>query len=288
VTRPLRTVIDGLRFPEGPRWRRDRLWFSDIHSHRVIAIDAQGAILETIEIEDRPSGLGFLSDGSVLISSILDRRVLRARDGVVGIHADVSHLCRDFINDMVVDKRGNAYVGARNGAPFGSAGDALILVRADGSTALAAADMTSPNGPAVTPDGEHLIVAETALGQLTRFRIREDGSLTDRAVMARRPGRMIDGMCLDAAGNVWCGGGTSVYLLSPDSEVRDEIETPGRGALAVALGGPDGRTLFIATSAPSLHDNIQRVGSDRTLDAATEAGGRIEAIDVAVPGVEAP
>jgi sugar lactone lactonase YvrE len=288
MTRLIRTVLDGLRFPEGPRWRGDRLWFSDIHSHRVIAIDVAGTVLDTIETGDRPSGLGFLGDGALLISSILDRRVLRAKNGVVSVHADVSHLCDDFINDMVVDKRGNAYVGARNGKRYGSPTDALILVRPDGSTELAADGMTTPNGPAVTPDGRHLIVAETALGRLARFRIRDDGTLADREVMAARPGRMIDGMCLDANGNVWCGGGTSVYLLSPDSEVLDEIETPGRGAIAVALGGTEGRTLFIATTPPTLHDNILRVGSDRTLDAGTETGGRIDAVEVAVPGVEAP
>jgi sugar lactone lactonase YvrE len=288
MTRSVRTVLGGLRFPEGPRWRGDRLWFSDIHSHRVIAIDAAGTVLETIETDDRPSGLGFLDDGSVLISSILDRRVLRARDGVVSAHADVSRFCDDFINDMVVDKRGNAYVGARNGKGYGTPTDALILVRRDGTVELAADGVTTPNGPAVTPDGRHLIVAETALGRLTRFRIHDDGTLGDREVMASRPGRMIDGMCLDANGNVWCGGGPSVYLLGPSSEVLDEIETPGRGSIAVALGGSDGRTLFIASTPPSLHDNILRAGKDRTLDVDTETEARIDAVDVAVAGVEAP
>ena len=288
MSRQIRTVIDGLRFPEGPRWRGDRLWFSDIHSHRVYAIDDAGQVLERIEVDDRPSGLGFWGDGSVLISSIIDRRVLRARDGEISVLADISHLCRDFINDMVVDKRGNAYVGSRNGGALGSATDSVILVRPDGSSEVAANGMVSPNGPAVTPDGQHLIVAETRLGHLTRFRIQGDGTLTDREVFAKAEGKYIDGMCLDADGNVWCGGSRSVYLLSPKSEVLDEIEIPGRGAIACALGGPEGRTLYVCTTGPNLHDNIMRVGSDRSLDAATNSGGRIEAVEVKVPGVEAP
>ena len=38
----LEIITDGLTFPEGPRWHRDRLWFSDFYSHRVLALDPAG------------------------------------------------------------------------------------------------------------------------------------------------------------------------------------------------------------------------------------------------------
>ena len=46
------TLIDGLRFPEGPRWREGRLWFSDMHSQQVLAVDLDGAteVVESLVI----------------------------------------------------------------------------------------------------------------------------------------------------------------------------------------------------------------------------------------------
>ena len=41
MSRP-ETLLDGLRFPEGPRWRDGRLWFSDMHSRQVLAVDLDG------------------------------------------------------------------------------------------------------------------------------------------------------------------------------------------------------------------------------------------------------
>ena len=38
------TVLDGLAFPEGPRWRDGRLWFSDQHDHRVVSMLPDGAV----------------------------------------------------------------------------------------------------------------------------------------------------------------------------------------------------------------------------------------------------
>ena len=54
----LTTVLGGLAFPEGPRWRGGRLWFSDMHAHEVVAMTPEGA-RETVFSHDGPvSGLG--------------------------------------------------------------------------------------------------------------------------------------------------------------------------------------------------------------------------------------
>ena len=30
-----KVLLDNLCFPEGPRWHEGRLWFSDMHDHKV-------------------------------------------------------------------------------------------------------------------------------------------------------------------------------------------------------------------------------------------------------------
>ncbi len=145
--------------------------------------------------------------------------------------------------------------------------------------------MVSPNGSVITPDGKSLIIAETALGRLNRFAIAPDGTLGDRQTICELPGRHIDGICLDAAGGVWCGGGNGGLLyVGPDGALEKVIEFPDRMVLATSLGGPDGMTLFLATTAMKLIDNLTYIGADRTRDAEVNSDGRIEAMTVDVPG----
>jgi sugar lactone lactonase YvrE len=200
------------------------------------------------------------------------------------VHADLSYLSRNFINDMVVDAKGRAYVGSRNGGDAASRSDSLILVQPDGQTAVAVPDMVSPNGAVVTPDGNTLIVAETAIGGLTRFRVGNDGALTGRTAVASLQGHHIDGICRDAGGGFWCGGGIGGLLrIAPYGALEQVIPFPGRMVLACSLGGPDGRTLFLATTSLSLLDNLAYIGADRMRDRDINSDGRIEAMTVEVP-----
>jgi sugar lactone lactonase YvrE len=283
-----RTLIDGLSFPEGPRWRDGALWFSDIHAHTVYRV-TNGKTEVAAEIDDRASGLGFLPNGDLLVVSMLDRKLIAVRpDGLQRVYADVSHLSGNFINDMVVDAQGRAYVGSRNGGTPASKSDSLILALPDGSAQVLLDDMVSPNGSVITQDGKFLIIAETALGRLNRFALNADGTLGERTIVCELAGRHIDGICLDAAGGVWCGGGSGGLLyVGPDASLECVIDfPPDRMVLATALGGPDGRTLFLATVSMKLIDNLAYIGADRTRDAEVNSDGRIEAMTVDVPGVD--
>jgi sugar lactone lactonase YvrE len=145
------TLVDSLSFPESPRWYEGALWFSDIHAHRVYRV-VDGKTEVAAEIGDRVSGLGFLPDGSLLVVSMLDRKLIAVgRDGKQRIYADVSHLSRNFINDMVVDAQGRAYVGSRNGGAPATKSDSLLLAEPNGDSRILLDDMVSPNGAVSRP-----------------------------------------------------------------------------------------------------------------------------------------
>jgi len=287
ATTSMRTIVDGLSFPESPRWHDGALWFSDIHAHRVYRV-TDGKPEVAAEIGDRASGLGFLPDGSLLVVSMLDRKLIAVgRDGTQRVYADVSHLSRNFINDMVVDAQGRAYVGSRNGGTPATRSDSLLLAEPNGDTRILLDDMVSPNGAVITPDGKSLIIAETALGRLNRFAIAPDGTLGDRKIICELAGRHIDGICRDTAGGVWCGGGNGGLLyVAPDGSLGKVIDFPGRMVLACSLGGPDGKTLFLATTSMKLIENLAFIGADRTRDAQVNSDGRIEAMTVEIPGYD--
>ena len=104
-------LVGGLTFPEAPRWRDGKLWFSDFYSQRVLTVDLAGHLETVVEVPHRPSGLGWRPDGTLLVVSMLDRRLLRVEGGKTHVVADLSALATGPCNDMVVDATGAAYVG---------------------------------------------------------------------------------------------------------------------------------------------------------------------------------
>jgi sugar lactone lactonase YvrE len=109
----------------------------------------------------------------------------------------------------------------------------------------------------ITSDRATLVVAESAGGCLTAFSLTADGALSDQRCWADL-GDIPDGICIDAEDAVWFAGPASHRLVRvrEGGEVTDVVETPGRHAIACALGGDDGRTLFCCT-APTLGDPEQ-------------------------------
>src|SRR5215218_5316174 len=82
---------EGLDFGEGPRWHDERLWVSDFFAHRVSSFDANGNARVEVELDDQPSGLGWLPTGELLVVAMTSRQVRRVdADGSAHLHADLS------------------------------------------------------------------------------------------------------------------------------------------------------------------------------------------------------
>jgi sugar lactone lactonase YvrE len=276
------TLVTGLYFGEGPRWHQGRLWFSDFHAHAVKSVDETGDLRTELELDDQPSGLGWLPDGRLLLVAMRERAVKRLDPTGLVLHADISHLTAHLCNDMVVDGDGCAWVGnfgfdldtelRARGLDVLSDHPVTNLVRVDpdGAVHLAATDMHFPNGSVITPDGKTLIVAETLASCLTAFTIQADKSLARRRVWAALPGIAPDGICLNANGQVWVANaiGPEVVLVGEGGEIVQRIAT-SQPCYACMLGGSDGMTLFAVTAA----------GSDAE-QARAAATGKIETVRV--------
>ena len=274
-------LVDGLTFPEAPRWREGRVWFSDFYSHRVLTVDLEGRLETVVEVPQRPSGLGWMPDGTLLVVSMLDRRLLRVDGGKTRVVADLAALATGPCNDMVVDAAGRAYVGnfgfdRHRGEPERTA--CIARVDPDGRVTRAAEDLHFPNGTVITPDGRTLVVAETLAHRLTVFDVAPDGALSGRRILATIDGCFPDGICLDAEGAVWVADARSprVVRIRRDGAIDRTLTTGQNGAYACMLGGADRRTLFVLTN----------TGSGPAMAAKTD--GRIEAVRVEVPGAGLP
>jgi len=108
----LTVLADGFTFTEGPRWHDGQLWFSDMHDFTVYRATLEGKVEAVAEVAGKPSGLGWLPDGRLLVVSMEDRRLLRLDAGLELVEvADLSGVATWHCNDMVVDAAGRAYVG---------------------------------------------------------------------------------------------------------------------------------------------------------------------------------
>lgn len=270
-------VIEGLAFAEAPRWHGGKLWFSDMYTHSVHCLEPDGQLSTVAKVPGRPSGLGWLPDGRLLVVAMAERKLLRLEPQGLVEHADLSQLARFDCNDMVVDRQGRAYVGnlgfdVFGGAPMQPA--ALVMVMPDGQARTAADGLLFPNGAVITPDGKTLIVAETFGYRLTAFDVAADGALSGRRSWAELGAVMPDGICLDAEGAIWAASPlTSEFLrVCEGGAVTDRIPCT-QPAIACALGGADGRTLYLV-SGPTT----------RPEEALAARAGRIESVRVAVAG----
>jgi sugar lactone lactonase YvrE len=270
-------LANGFCFGEGPRWFEGLLWFSDMLGEAVHT-STLGGSLTTLPLPGHcPSGLGFRPDGSLLIASTEDRKVLRYDGETVVEIADLTPLVPASLGDMVIDDAGRAYIGSQ-----AFSGGVIVRLDPDDSATKAtivAEDLDFPNGMVITPDRKTLIVAESIGRRLTAFTIDDDGALGDRRVFADGLDGPPDGIALDAEGGVW----TSMTLahqferIVAGGAVTDRIDMGERVAIACALGGPERRILFLLSSTDAYPQRL--VGTRLS---------RLDAVQVATPGAGLP
>ncbi len=283
--------VIGLSFGEGLRWRQGRFWYSDFYKHHIASAGPGGDARVEVEIEDQPSGLGWLPDGRLLFVSMKNQKLMRREaNGRIVQHADLSGLATFHCNDMVVDRHGNAFVGcfgfdldkymADNGPAAlwtaeGPPRAPLMRVTPDGKASVAAADIRFPNGTVIINSGKTLVVAETFGPSLTAFDLAADGALTNRRLWASLrtdpPSIAPDGTCADSENGIWVANALAkeCVRIAEGGKILERVET-SMNAFACALGGADGRSLVIATA--------QSHGAGNAVE------GMLEIARVSVPG----
>jgi sugar lactone lactonase YvrE len=278
----LTKIHSGIDFGEGPRWHDGRLWYSDFFRQGVYTLDQDHREELVVAIDDRPSGLGWLPDGTLLIVAMTTRRLLALDpSGTLSEYADLSGVAGGHCNDMVVSDTGHAYVGnfgfdMESGEDF--AFTRLAHVTPDRVVHEVPDDLMFPNGSVITPDGRTLIVGETYGSQYTAWDLADDGTPVNKRIWAHFEGTTPDGCCLDAEGAIWMSDflGSRFLRVHADGTISAEIHPDGH-AVACMLGGDDGRTLHCLVSPGSMPDVVAGKGLSS-----------IYTVEVDVPGAGLP
>jgi sugar lactone lactonase YvrE len=263
-------LANGFCFGEGPRWFEGLLWFSDMLGEAVHTVDLAGSTT-TLALPGRaPSGLGFRPDGTLLIASTEDRQVLRYDGDTVVPVADLRDVVPANLGDMIVDDTGRAYVGSQ-----ARAGGVIVRIDPDDTVSVVADDLDFPNGMVITPDGTTLIVAESTGRRLTAFTLTANGELSERRPFAAGLDGPPDGLAVDSEGGVWASMtlANQFQRIVDGGAVTDRIDMADRTAIACALGGPEGRMLFLLSSTDAYPERL--IGTKLS---------RIDTVIVDIPG----
>jgi sugar lactone lactonase YvrE len=255
----VRILMTGLAMGESPRWHENRLWLSDWGAQEIITADLEGNVEVSVRTHfGLPFCIDWLPDGRLLIVSGRENLLLRREpDGSLVTHSDLRTISDKGWNEIVVDGRGNAYI---NGGP-----GIIALVTSDCSIRQVADGIAFPNGMAVTPDNNTLIIAESHGKRLTAFEIDVDGTLSKRRIWADLGDGVPDGICLDAASAIWYTDvpNKRCVRVREGGEVLQTINLD-RGCFACMLGGVDNQTLFLVTTEWRGMDKIPEVARART------------------------
>ena len=266
--------VDGIVYGEGPRWHNGRLWFTDGPAGYVYSAGEAGDLAVEAEVA-HASGLGWLPDGTLVVSTLFDTKVHHVDiRGHVATTFDLSELANST-NDLLVAPDGRAYVDL-----YQATGDAIGFIDSSGAVRVVASGLAMPNGLGFLPDGSTLVVSETRGSRILAFTAESDGSLGSPSVFAdlgahRHP----DGLCVDVEGGVWVGCvDTGEFLrVVAGGAVTHRVAIDRGWAIAPALGSADGRTLYM-------------VIDDTTLDGLVkgESTGWVMQARVDVPGAGSP
>src|SRR5215470_13650909 len=271
---------EGDLITEGPVWTGEEILFTHIRRSRILSYDPKRkAISVWRENTNRTNGLCFDAEGRLFGCCSGGRAIVRFDpDGKTTVIADRLDGKRlNTPNDLAVDRKGRIWftnpVNEGNwDASEKQETNFREVLRADPqpdgkyTVTRVTFDTTQPNGILVSRDQKILYVAESGSArgiprQLRAYPIKEDGSLGTYDALftwgedARGVHRGIDGMTLDAEGNIITtagyyasGSGPMLYVFSPSGRVLETHPVPANRPTNVCFGGPDMTTVFVTST----------------------------------------
>lgn len=242
------------RYPEGPLWQGDRLYYAEMAADRVMARDADGARPFFSEKGCGPTALAAYGEDFLILCHYGARVVAVDKAGreLRRWERDAEGAPLVNPNDAAADGRGGVYFS--DPGPFSEASrkepqGRIMYLSADGALKAVAGSLSYPNG--VTVKDGLLYVSEHLKGRILRFRMKENGRLDRRRTFAdlseilhasRYPAPYAlagpDGLEFGPDGALYVAlyGEGRLLRLSADGDVLGLIDLPTRYLTNIAFG----------------------------------------------------
>jgi gluconolactonase len=246
-------------FLEGPCHGADgELFVVDIPWGRVLRVGADGSWQVVAEYDGWPNGCKRRPDGMLLLADY--RRGLVRVDpqrGRVSDHLPHRH-SEGFkgLNDLHLAADGAVWFTDQGQTGLHDPGGRVYRLAPDGGLHTVMAQLPSPNGLALAPDGKALFVAMTRDAAVWRAALMPDGNVGKVGRFASFFGATgPDGIAFDPGGRLWVAhpSGDCVWVLAPSGEIARRVRLPP-GAFPTNLSlGADGSFVITASGTGSLY-----------------------------------
>jgi gluconolactonase len=280
TTEPIKELTSGLGGPlgpvEGPVWWKEGgyLLFSDINASKRMKYTPGQGVSVFKDKTNQANGLTRDLQGRLVACEHETRRVTRQElDGSLTVIANSFQGRRlNRPNDVVVKSDGCIYFTDPWTSPdiqqqWDLSFSGVYRVTPDlGTMTLLVDDFLTPNGIAFSPDESVLLINDSRRRHIRAFDVAANGTLarqTDRvfADLGGPESGVPDGMKVDSAGNVYCGGAGGLYILDPKGKKLGRVVHGQPATTNVGFGGDDWKTLFFTTRMSLGSVNIKVAGT---------------------------
>jgi len=259
---------------EGPVWWKEGgyLLFNDIHSSRRLKYTPGKGVTVDLEPTNRANGLTRDLQGRLVSCEHDTRRVTRRElDGSLTVIANSFQGRRlNRPNDVVVKSDGAIYFTDPGAGIVAEEWDlqysGVYRVTPDlGTKSLLTETFIQPNGIAFTPDERVLYVNDSRRRHIRAFELLPNGMLAKQTdsvfadLAGSEPG-VPDGMKVDVAGNVYCGGSGGLYILNAQGKKLGRIVHGHPATTNLAFGGDDWKTLYFTSRSTLFSVNLKIAG----------------------------
>lgn len=176
-------LIDNIKFAEGLRWHKDELWFCDLWSKKIYKINKTNQLSCEIELEDQPVSLGWLSDDSLLITSLLERKLLLLDKGILTDYIDLTFTSPGYAHDFTVSSKDYIYISVSGFYPAFEVTPKtsnILLLTPEREIKIAASGVRYPNGIQLIESEKKLLVSETFAASISEFQVTHDYKLIEQ------------------------------------------------------------------------------------------------------------
>ncbi len=229
--------------------QRDMVWYSDVVGGGLHSVSPDGSIETFNPGRMWTGGVMMNHDGSVLSSGqggIMWNNPDSGKSGWLVSEIDGKPI--NGINEMMPDGTGGIFFGTvdiemviEGATPRPTS---LYRLTADRELILLEEGIGFTNG--IMYDASRgVFYCNDTFNRTWAFDVAGDLTLSNKRPFFERED--VDGMALDAEGNIWITGFTNGVLtvVRPDGSLLPAVETPGEAITQVRFGGSDGRDFYI-------------------------------------------